>query len=502
MSVSNITNMLRISGMSSGLDTESMVTSLMQIEKLKVSRVAQQKTLLEWRKDSHRSINKLLQTFRETTMSVLSPETNLFSASAFRTAAVTMSPPSSAVTITAGVNALLGPRTIEHIDTLASSAKASGTASLTGGTGLATASTLSDLSSTLGLTFGGELSDTLSFEINGESFRFKSSDTLATVFNTINNSKAGVTIAYTELTDRIFMSTKATGASTEVRIGNTEGNLFGTASAIGITADSYQNGTDASLRIDGVDITRSSNTFTIDGATYALKSTSASSVAFQITRDVEPAVARIKSFVTLYNELVGKLQDVVGEDQYTDFPPLTDDQRQDMSEAEIETWETKAKSGLLRHDRDLNSLLSQMRGMLYETVKGVGKSLSDIGIKTGAYYDGGKITIDETKLTRALNEDPDAVMNLFTQTTTTSTQTSGVVKGFLPRLMEGFSAYTSCFSVAKADEDIAKLGTRISELNDDLSIREESYWKRFSAMEEALSTMQSQSTWLTQQFSQ
>ena len=502
MAVTPINSFLRISGISSGLDTESMVTSLMQVEKIKVNRVAQQKVMLEWRKEAQRDIHKQIQSFRETTMSVLSPATNLYTASAFKTHIVSMAQATDAVTVTAGTNALAGSRTIDHIDQLASAARVSGTLSLTGGTGIPAGAKLSDVVDTLGLTFGGEDLDTLSFEINGEAFTFKDTATLSSVFNTISTSNAGVTIAYTELSDQVIMSTKATGAAQAIAITNTEGNFFGAASALGITGASYQNGTDAALSIDGITVTRASNTFTIDGATYALKSTTPSAIAFQVTRDIEPASARIKSFVTLYNQLVGSLQDTIAQEKFEDYTPLTDEQRADMSETEIEKWETKAKSGMFRHDRDLTSLLSKMRGMLYETVQGAGLSLSDIGIKTGLYFDGGKVVLDEAKLSAALTKDPDAVMNLFTQSAPAGADPAlGTATGFLPRLLQAFSSYTSKFSTAKADADIAVLGKRISEMNSQLSIRETQYWKRFSSMEEALSTMQSQSDWLTQQLS-
>ena len=502
MAVNNIFSTMRISGMYSGLDTESIVKSLISVERLKVDRVSRQKQLLEWKKDAHRDVNNLIKSFRETTMSVLSPDTNLFSEAAFSTTTVTYAAPTNAVSITVSGSALLGSRTIDRIDQLASSTRVGGQAGLTGGTGVSTASTLANLAPSLGIVFGGEASDTLSFDINGVSFRFAAEDTLDTVMKTIQNSEAGVSLVYTELSDRFLLTTKATGADTSITVTNGEGNLFGEASAIGIGDGLHQNGMDASLVIDGVSVSRAANTFTIDGATYTLKTTSASAIAFSVTRDVEPATARIKSFVKLYNDLVGKLQDTLGEEVFPAYPPLTDEQRAEMSESEIATWETKAKSGMLRKDRDLNGLLTQMRGMLFDKVRGTGLSLSDVGIKTGFYYDGGKITLDEGKLKKALETDPDAVMRLFTQTTTESSGGTGVEKGMFPRLIEAFSSYTSRFNVTKTDQDIEKLGTRITELNEWLSEREEEIWKRFTAMEKALSTMQSQSDWLAGQFQQ
>ena len=87
------------------------------------------------------------------------------------------------------------------------------------------------------------------------------------------------------------------------------------------------------------------------------------------------------------------------------FLPLTDEQREKMSDKEIEKWEEKAQIGLLRNDRTLNSILSSMRGAMSAGTD-EGDYLFQIGITTGEWKQGGKLVIDEEKLRKAVSEDP------------------------------------------------------------------------------------------------
>src|SRR5690606_8962365 len=117
-----------------------------------------------------------------------------------------------------------------------------------------------------------------------------------------------------------------------------------------------------------------------------------------------------------YNEIIGKINEKLREERYRDYRPLTDEQRKEMSDREIELWEERAKSGLLRGDIILSNALSNMRTAFYNNVDTDGpfKHLAEIGIKTTAnYMEGGKLEINETKLKEALAQDSDAVYKLF-----------------------------------------------------------------------------------------
>jgi len=107
-----------------------------------------------------------------------------------------------------------------------------------------------------------------------------------------------------------------------------------------------------------------------------------------------------------------------------------------VSETDIKLWEEKAKSGLLRNDRNLQRLLTDLRRSLYDAVAGIGKSPADIGLKTGSYLEKGKISLDETTLRSALTNNPEEVMRVFTKTSTaTDAATKYGESGLLNRLI-------------------------------------------------------------------
>lgn len=143
-----------------------------------------------------------------------------------------------------------------------------------------------------------------------------------------------------------------------------------------------------------------------------------SPVTITSTTNVDEMMNKIKEFVTTYNGLIKDLSEQTKETKYRSFAPLTDEQRKDMSENEIKLWEEKAKSGLLRSDTILRSGLASMRALVYQENPSVSNpkfnTLFNIGITTTKNYnDGGQLEIDEKKLQKALEEDPDAVAALF-----------------------------------------------------------------------------------------
>ncbi|MBP1757734.1 MAG: fliD [Firmicutes bacterium] len=501
MSVSSSSTVQRLTGMATGLDTDSLVKSLMTIEQLKVDRIAQQKTSLEWKNEARVELNSLITTFKTTYLSALSPDSTLSTASAFNNYTTTNLDSAIFASVTGKTGAATGQVTIDSVTQLAKAASASSSAPLTSGTLIARSTALGDLSLSVPLVFGGVNSDELSFKINDVSFTFKKTDSLQTMLSKINASSANVTASYSELTNKLTIAAKSTGQASAVTLENVTGNAFGTGSAFGIETGTVQNGQDALLSINGVSVTRSSNQFTIDSIAYSLTATSTSAARFVLNRDIEPAVSRVKAFVTAYNSLVSTLYDKINEAVNSDYAPLTDAQKADMSDSDISKWEAKAKSGLFRRDSRLTGLLAKMRGMLYEAVDRAGLSPMDIGLKTGSYYEHGKIALDESKLRDALTENPDQVTALFTQTSSsTDKATKYQESGLVARLAETLADYTGTYNSTTAVLEVTALTTRINDLNELLADKEDFYYKKFAAMETAISQMNSQSTWLSQQF--
>ncbi|NLN05416.1 MAG: flagellar filament capping protein FliD, partial [Clostridiaceae bacterium] len=346
---------------------------------------------------------------------------------------------------------------------------------------------------------GEEVRKILSFTINGETFTFESTDTIKHMLDTVNRSDAGVNMYFSELTMSLQIETKTTGDDAVIEFENVKGSLFG-------LGDDVAYGKDALVTINGVDVKKSSNSFTIDGITYNLTGTTNSPVDFVVSRDVQHTVDKIKEFVQKYNELVEELNGLLSEKKYYDFAPLTEAQKKEMDEKDIEEWEAKAKSGLLKNDPAIAKLVNSLRSSIYKKVKGIGLSLSDIGITTGSYLEKGKLHVDETRLAKYISERPDDVMNLFMQSAPSGAELSASEKyaqsGFFARMTSTFNTYYDSLQLDRMDKGIREYEEKISNLEIKLFEIQERYYRQFARLEAALSNMYSQQSWLYAQFNQ
>lgn len=270
-------------------------------------------------------------------------------------------------------------------------------------------------------------------------------------------------------------------------------------------------GQDALVTINGVQTSRSSNTFTVDGITMELTAVNDEEAVIGTTRDVDSIVEGFKSFVNDYNEMLDKLNGYVDADaEYRDYDPLTDAQKKEMSDREIELWEEKAKTGLIHADSSVESFLMQMRIAMYTKPAGSKLALYDIGIETGDYKQKGKLQLDETALRNALASDPSSVEKLFTDATeglasqlttimkNTANQSSGS-PGVLVQLA-GASGYATEDNNTLSKQ-LSEIEERIQNLEDQYDREKERYWNQFNTMEQILANFNSQSAMLQSQFS-
>lgn len=375
------------------------------------------------------------------------------------------------------------------------------------------------------------------FSINGKEFKFKASQTLKDVMNAVNgDSEAGVTMSYDQLNDKLVINSKNMGATAGIKIEDTSGN-GNLMSVLGLSGVDVT-GTDAVITYnDGSGdqtITRANNDFTINGIAISLKKEYSSSVGgpieVEITGDTTATLELVKSFVNKYNELIEKINGELSEKVYKDYAPLTDEQKAAMTEKDIEMWEEKAKSGMLKSDSLLTGFVDKMRDMLYKEVDGVSQKLYSIGISTGTWDQKGKLVIDETKLKAAITESPDSVISLFTKESSIAyspnmsaadraardsengianrlydvmqdyirtTRNSEGQKGLLLEKAGIIGDLTENSSMIS--KEILTKESLITTLLDKLADKENQYYARFTAMETALSQMNSQIAWFTQQ---
>jgi len=356
--------------------------------------------------------------------------------------------------------------------------------------------------------------DIIQFTINGETFEFDGANTsLNEIISTVNNNQnANVKMMYDELSDKIIVESKDTGATAGIEISDVTGNLMQVLGLNGASAS----GSDASITIDMNDgngpqtISRPTNEFTVNGITYDLKEDYTGDIGFRVEGDSDELFDKIKGFVEDYNKIVEDINEKLNEKKYYDYKPLTEAQKDELSEKEIEKWEEKAKSGILRSDSMLRSLVSNMRDIMYQSVDGMG--IYDIGIKTSSNYkDAGKLVIDETKLRDAIEDNPNQIANLF------SKADEGIANKLYDVLEDNVSVRTNSngqkgLLLEKAgmlgdrtvndnilSDKISSYDDMIADMLDKLTDKENYYYTMFAKMEDALSRMQSQSSFFTSQ---
>ena len=387
-------------------------------------------------------------------------------------------------------------------------------------TRISTSSKLSEL----GLT-----GDSFSFEINGEKFSFTAENTVADVISAINKSDAGVKLSYSSISDSFSMEATESGAKFGISITETSGNflskIFGADKFENgaLKADAVTAGTDAIVSINGNEFSRTSNSFTIDGVTLQLTDVSAQKydaagnvIGYEeskITteRDTEAIFNTIKSFVEDYNKMIEKLNGYVYEEpNYRKYAPLTDAQRDEMTESQIEKWEEKSKQGLLYGDSTIRTFLQNMRNALYTKSTTSKIALYDIGIETSSNMDDrGKLVIDEEALKKALSTNMEEVEKLFAGTNGLASKLNDIMDktakvsaadpGELVRIA-GAKESKATQTQSTLYEELRRIDERISLLNTRYNKEKDRYWKQFNAMETIISNYSAQSAYLGQQF--
>ena len=498
---------MRVGGLASGMDMDAIIKDYMAAKRIPLDKLEQEKQILKWQQEDYRSLNSALFSFRDEVFDM-----KLQSAFNLKTAA---SSAEDVVNVTAGASTAEGTYSIT-VNSLASGVTKGSTAELAGAQDEeGNNRSLYEQFSEFGVR-GFVETDTVSVAINGNELEFNlGEDTIFTVVSKINSAGLGVTASYDTNYNRFFLATNSTGSEAEITVSADEANLLAKGvnnSILGLNLDegSDYNGQNASISIgDAANLESSSNTMTVNGLNLDLQAEGSSTVV--VSRDVETIVESITGLIESYNSIMENLYTKIQEKKHYDYSPLTDAQKKEMSETEIELWEARAKSGILRGDSQLNTIVNKIRTAMSRVVGGVQgqyKTLSSIGISTRMWDDNGQLYIDETTLREALSEDPEGVKALFAS--------SGEIdgnKGIANYLYDAVGFGITYLSNKAGQEssfitvDNSFIGNRLSRL--DLEIEkweqkliesEDRYWRQFTYMEKVINQMNAQSAWLTQQF--
>lgn len=378
------------------------------------------------------------------------------------------------------------------------------------------------------------------FIINNVQFKynFSATDSNRSINDILNDisSKTGLKASYSELGQVFTLASSTTGSDQQISGSESDSAYKFLNTLFGASSFSDQ-GSNATATItdpkgNSSTVNKTTNTFTIDGVTYNLlaNDTSINGVSITLTSNSQKTFDKIKAFIDKYNETIDGIREKILEKKQYDYKPLTDEQKKDMKEDDIKSWEDKAKQGLLGGDSMLQNMLNSMRRTFFDSVNGAGISLKDIGISTDSdYTKGGKIIIDEAKLKSAIQNNGDKVSRIFSQTSkiyydpdhkTDSGRYNEV--GIFQRINDILKDYTRTTRDSSGRKGllIEKAGIvgdlsefenmitknlndnydkRIKDLTSQLAEKENNYYQQFSKLETAMQQLNQQSSWLTQQ---
>jgi flagellar hook-associated protein 2 len=364
--------------------------------------------------------------------------------------------------------------------------------------------------------------------INGVTISgINSGSTMNDIISKINSSDAGVTVTYMKNADCFSIVSNEEGASGSVKLSNDAATLFG-AMKNGVAME--DSGQDAIINVrygdsaDTVKLTRGSNTFNLEGMNVTVSGTfnekgddKSQEVTLNAKADSDKIVKAVTDMIKDYNDLIKLVNDEVSTKPNRNYGPLTDEQKAEMKDSQIEKWETEAKKGLLFGDSELRSLSDSMRYIF-----GVGASetarLEALGFsKSTDYSENGAIVFNEAKFRTALENSGEELQDLFTRSADTSTgdqggvmnrltgicnkyaSVTGAVKGSLIEKAGSVYAPSSILSNAlkKSMDDVDKY---INRLQSQLKVETDRYIKQFTSLETVIAQMNSQSSWLQSSF--
>lgn len=505
---------MRITGLASGMDTETMIKDMMKAHRMPLDRIFHRKQYMEWQRDDFRAMNKKLFDFR-----------NLISDSAMRQGTyiqkIVSSSNPDAVTVrnvssTSDFSGTISVQQLAEQGTMRSTDKVGGsTTSIDPNVMLSTLDP--SLTNPQTITIKAIKSDgTLQTDAEAFTYTFNPAEkSLKNVLDEINKS-SNVSAFYDSFTGKIGMTAKNSGDnSTGNEIEITSSAEFQNFSKLSLSnseatiAGHGTEGLNSQFTFNGMVTERFNNTFQINGFEINLKNITTGNVSFSSAPDTDKILESVTKFVDEYNKLIESLNGEIREKKYRDFQPLTTEQKKDLNEKEIELWEEKAKSGTLRNDSLLSGVLGQMRSILGSAVTGTTGDafLSNIGISTSKNYaDNGKLVINEAKLREAISSDPNKIYELFSSSGTTEGE-----KGLGLRLQETLDA-TRKKIIAKAGSDSAvsnsfSLGrmlngfeSQMTRFEDRLQMVENRYYRQFGAMESMIQKANQQSAYLMNSF--
>lgn len=369
------------------------------------------------------------------------------------------------------------------------------------------------------LGFKADKDGNYTMTINGTKITVDKDATVSSLMAAVNKSDAGVTMTYSSLTNSFTVEAGEKGGAGKIEIGAND-----LTKGLGLADDNgtvgFEQGKNAIFEINGQEIYLNDNTYTLDGTTFTFNDNMKTGEEYtvNVTKDNSTVKETVKKFVESYNKLIEDVYDYIGKSPAEDsdgnrYEPLTEAEKKDMSEDEITKWEENAKQGILYNDSTVSTIMSKMRSVLYESVTlddGNKFGIYSMGIKTSSEWsEHGKLEIDEDAFDKAFENNSDAIVKLFTDTTSgVMTKLNKVIDGAVKSSGAAENRGTLVQKAGKADSSVTtdstiykqmvKMQERLKELQNRYDDKEEYWWKVFTNMETAMSDLNSQTSYISQ----
>lgn len=478
---------IRMTGLVSGMDTEGMIKELVAVQKTKNQKVVNKQTKLTWSQEKWKELNTKLYSLYTSQLSKMRLQ------GSYQTKAVTASDETKA-SIKASAGAAPGAHTLE-VKQLARAQYVTG--GVLAGEGITTSTTLTSLA---GKSVAGEI-----ITIKGKDITLSDTTTIDDFLTECRS--AGLNANYDVNQKRFFISSQNSGASQAFTITGTNnlgGDVLGAMKlSAGTTDMTVVQPLDAKIILDGAELSGSTNSLTVNNLTIDLKDVTTQPITINVSNNTQATYDMVKDFVTKYNEVLKEMNTLYYASSASGYDPLTDEEKEKMSDSEVEKWETRIKGSLLRRDNTLGSILNSMKENMITpvTIDGNNFALSSFGISTSSDYsekgllhimgdkDDAKFSTETNKLMEALQKDPEQVMQVLSKVSQNLYNTMTEKMSAIPNMRSALTFYNDKTMESQQTtykEEISKLEKKLAEMED-------RYYKQFAAMETALSKLQSQS---------
>ena len=505
---------MRLSGLISGMDTESIIQQLVSAKQTKVDDAKKAQTKLEWKTTAWKDLNTKLKNLQSKYIN------NMRFTSAYMKKTTSVSD-STAASIITGENAMNGVQNLKITQLAKTAYMTGGKASLRTKTDadgddfkLNALTKLSDLSvnnngSALDLSTGTKL-NIKSGDTNVE-LEITADTTISNVLTKLK--EAGLNANFDETQQRFYISAKDSGKGNDFSITASDEIGNNVLKSLGLDSASANKigAQNAKITLNDTEYESNTNVFSINGLTITAMKETSENVVVTTKDDVDGIYDMIKSFLKDYNSIINEMDKLYNADSAKGYEPLTDDEKDAMSDSEVEKYEQKIKDALLRRDSNLSTVSSTLKEVMSSGLEVNGKQmyLSDFGIETLSYFtaaeneknayhidgdaDDSSTSGNADKLKSMISSDPDTVVSFF----------SGLFKNLytkmsdLSKSVEGYRSYGNFYDDKKMKSDYDDYTSKISDLEDKLNDYEDKWYSKFSKMETALAKLQSNSSAVT-----